>query len=102
MRALKRIGGDAMPTTCTRNNGRVTCLGVLLKRGDVGALQDGRQQNTVRYTHHASDGSPRQSSIRMRRSFTKLNASFHASSTPEASPLLDSGNAVKDVRIAST
>ena len=29
-----------------------------------------------------------QSSIRMRRSFTKLNASFHASPTPEAPPLL--------------
>ncbi len=43
-----------------------------------------------------------QSSIRMRRSFTKLNASFHASPTPEALPLLDSGIAIKDVRIAST
>ena len=47
-------------------------------------------------------GLAQQSSIRMRRSFTKLNASFHASSTPEASLLLDSGIAIEGVRIAST
>ena len=42
------------------------------------------------------------SRLRMRRNFTKINASLHASPSPETFPLLASGVEIEGIRIAST